>query len=219
MNFSTFSKRIVFAASLLLVCGALTPTPAISATPIDKSDARIADALQSLQRFSSLRSLNDLQEAIFALTSAIDIRAIRRSDLLAKRRQIVGAWGRIFKAIEASTDPAFDLSNRNNIPDDCVTPPMQADGRQLPSCAAPADVTDPVARAKYIAAINANDLKKQRAAYQARLRYLDGGAMSSLQMELSIFRRVAPGNAPELMTILRGEGLSSARLAKIQAMM
>ncbi len=159
MNLSIFSKRIIFAASLLLISGALTPTPTISATPIDESDARIADALQSLQRFSLQRSLTDLQEAIGILTSAIDIRAISRGDLVAKRRQVVGAWGRIFKAIEDSTDPTFDLSNRNNIPDQCVTPPREANGRQLPSCADPADVTDPVARAKYIAAINANDLK------------------------------------------------------------
>jgi DnaJ-domain-containing protein 1 len=97
-------------------------------------------------------------------------------------------------------------------------PPREASGRQLPSCADPQDLTDPAARAAYVAALQANELKTERASRYQELRNIDDDAMLSLRLNLADFHAVTRSDSANLDGILRDAGLSDARRAKIDAM-
>lgn len=204
---------------LFLAVAMVWGTAASAALTDDQTDARIASALQGLQRFHSSHSLDDLKASVGALTSAVDMPTIKPENYVARRRAVVRAWAQVLGAIERSYDPTFDPNNPNNTPEECLGPPREASGMQLPSCADPNDVQDPVARAAYIAALAANDLKIKRMTFYRNLHNIDDGAMLSLRMNLDSFRRVmTPSDSAALDRILRQAGLSDARRTEIDAM-
>jgi hypothetical protein len=184
----------------------------------DQTKARVASALQGLQRFYGSHSLEDLHATVDVLTSAVDMTTIKRKNLIARRRTVVQAWAQVLREVELSYDPSFDPSNPNDRPATCLVPPREASGRQLPSCADPQDLTDPAARAAYVAALQANELKTERASRYQELRNIDDDAMLSLRLNLADFHAVTRSDSANLDGILRDAGLSDARRAKIDAM-
>jgi hypothetical protein len=186
------------------------------------SASRTASALQDLQRFKSSHSLEDLKSAVYTMFGATSLDALTPENFVTQRRSLVQAYADILKTIEQSYDPTFDPANRNDLPQNCIAPPREAGGHQLPSCADPNDLKDPVARATYAAALQANDLKNKRAIRYQQLKNIDDVAMSNLSATLDLLRSVAPdGTGPDfaaLDAILRQVGLSDARRTKIDAM-
>jgi hypothetical protein len=184
----------------------------------DKTEARIATAMTGLQRFQSSHSLDDLRATSHALFSAVDRTAIKTGDFPARRRSVVTAFAQVLSQIEALSDPTFDPNDVKNFPQVCLTPDREPDGRQLPSCADPNDISDSATRARYVAAIKANELKIKRIGEQHTLRNLDHGTMQELQIVLRGFHSNAPSDGVALDNILRQAGISDARRAKINAM-
>ncbi len=205
---------------------AITSTVSVSAAIPSKVtstqlDMQTVSAMQSLQRYKSSHSFSDLRSAIYTMQTAADIGSLTTSNFITERRTLVRGWALILKAIEQSYDPNFNPDDPNDIPDSCVVPPREPNGRQAPACADPQEVQDPQARAQYIADIRANDLKRQRTSRYRQLFNIDEAAMGSLQMALDLFRKVAPeGAAPDFAAldgILRQAGLSEVRREKLDA--
>ena len=188
-----------------------------NATVPNATSTRIDLSSQALARFASSHSMSDLRSAVDALDGTIDIGNLTPENFISTRRAIVGAYARVLKAIEQSYDPTFNPSNPADLPEVCVKAP-----EGLPSCTDPMDVKNAQARAAYVAAIQANALKANRAARYQQLYNLDQGAMVGLSMSLDLLRKVAPTNiGPDFAAldgILRQAGLSDARRAKIDAM-
>ena len=207
-----------------LVCLALGLSVACSAAASgaapkkDQTKARVASALQGLQRFYGSHSLEDLHATVDVLTSAVDMTTIKRKNLIARRRTVVQAWAQVLREVELSYDPSFDPSNPNDRPSTCLVPPREASGRQLPSCADPAEIVDPAARAAYVAALQANERKIARANHYQELRNIDDDAMLSLRLNLGSFHTITRADTAKLDGILRAAGLSDARRATIDAM-
>lgn len=203
-------------ASTALVSAANPPN--VTSTQLD---TRTISAMQSLQRYGSSHSFEDLRSALYTMESAADIGSLTPSNFIVERRTLVRGWARILKAVEQSYDPTFDPSNANDLPNSCVVPPREPSGRQAPACADPSDVKDPQSRAQYIAAIRANDLRRQRTNRYRQLFNIDEAAMSSLEMALQLFNKVAPDNAsPDfaaLDDILKQAGLGDARRQTLDA--
>jgi hypothetical protein len=203
-------------ACLILCFSVACSAVASAAAPKkDQTKARIATALQGLQRYYSSHSLEDLHGAVDALTSAVDMNAIKHRNRLVRRRTVVQAWAQVLREVELSYDPTFDPNDR---PATCLVPPREASGRQLPSCADPSDIQDPAARAVYVAALQANDHKIQQANHYQELRNIDDDAMLSLRLNLAGFHTVTPADSAALDGILRRAGLSESRRTKIDAM-
>ncbi|HTX59168.1 MAG TPA: hypothetical protein VMH02_05770, partial [Verrucomicrobiae bacterium] len=160
-----------------------------------------------------------LDDTIRTLTSAPDTATIKPKNIVSGRRTIVRAWAQVLRAIERSYDPTFNPNDPRNMPEECLIPPREPDGTQEPSCADPNDVRDPKARAAYTEAIRANDLKIERWNNYWSLKDRDDAAMTSLQMQLKLFREEsAPPDFAALDRILRQAGLSDARRKEIDAM-
>ncbi len=205
---------VVLAIALMVTCTSIT-----SAQPTeDDTDARVAASMRDLQQFHATQSLDELHVAVSSLLSALPpISMIAPQNYIARRRTVVEAWARIFGTIEQFKDPTFDPNNPNNVPEVCVAPPREPNGVQLPSCVDPRGVQDPTARAEYIEAILANDLKAQRSNFQLRLRTIDDEAMLAIRQNLATFRGVSP-DFVALDAILREAGLTQERRSKIDAM-
>lgn len=208
-------RLVCLALGLSVAC---TAAASGAAPKKDQTKARVASALQGLQRFYGSHSLEDLHATVDVLTSAVDMTTIKRKNLIARRRTVVQAWAQVLREVELSYDPSFDPSNPNDRPATCLVPPREASGRQLPSCADPQDLTDPAARAAYVAALQANELKTERASRYQELRNIDDDAMLSLRLNLADFHAVTRSDSANLDGILRDAGLSDARRAKIDAM-
>ena len=210
--------RCGFAVASLVLYVLAFSMPAVAATKGDMR-TRIGYAMQGLQRFQTSHSLDDLHDTVSKLISFLDTPDFAPKNYVRRRRELVFAWAQVLHVIEQSYDPTIDLNNDADLPDICVIPPREPSGRQAPSCAGPSAVQDPASRAAYEAAIDANNKKIVRVNYQARLRNIDEEAMLSLKMDLELFRQAgAPPDNAELDAILRQEGISASRRAKIDAM-
>jgi hypothetical protein len=207
-------------AGLVLLVALAGNMSIAAAQTVDRTDARTAVAIQSLERYRSTRSLADLGDAIRILTSALDTTYMKSSEYVSERRAIVRAWSMVLVAIERAYDPTFNPEDPRNIPETCVSPPVEADGSVQRPCTDPSAITDPKARAAYIAAIKANDLKIQRMRTYRDVHNLDEAAMLSLRMNLASFKAVrAQSDDAALEQILRQSGISEARRRKIEAML
>jgi hypothetical protein len=209
-------------ASFLALITVASSISVFAATPTKfttQLDMRTVSAMQALQRYSSSHSFSDLRSAISTMQTAADIGSLTPTNFIAERRTLVHGWALILKAIEQSYDPTFHPNNPSDVPNSCVVPPREPSGRQAPACADPEEVQDPKARADYISAIKANDLKRQRTNRYRQLFNIDEEAMSSLEMTLTLLRKIAPEGAtpdfPALDGILRQAGLSQSRREQI----
>jgi len=207
----------VFALALSLIV--VYDAAAGAAQRRDRTMTQIGTSMQGLQRYSTSHSLDDLNATVQTLVSVVDIPLISPRHYLARRRAIVRAWAQVLRTIELSYDPTFDPNDPKNRPFICVSPPREASGRILMPCADPNDVEDPQARAAYIAAIERNQQKRERAYFQMRLRNIDDAAMLGLKFNLASFRRVAPPDSTALDAILRESGINDERRAKIDALL
>jgi len=205
----------LFTCSICSIC--LNP---VAATPhtTDNTDLRIAAAMQEVQRFNSSGSLDDLQTAVSKLLSAVDIGRIRPKNYVERRRTLLQAWAQILEVVERLDGRTFALNNPKDFPQDCVQPPLEANGQMEQPCADPSTIRDPKARAAYVAAIAANAAKAQRVNFQARLARIDEDAMVSLRGNMRTFHRVAAPDYYALDTILQQAHLSMARRRRIDAM-
>jgi hypothetical protein len=184
------------------------------AVTTDQTEARITTALTGLQRFRSSHSIDDLKATSYALFSAVDLREIQAKDLVTRRRSVVTAYAQVLRQIESLSDPAF---NPNELPTLCVSPPREPDGRQLPACADPKEISDPATRAAYVTALDANSANIRRRNAQARLYVLADETTSVLELVLRRFHSRAQPDATALDDILRRAGVSDIRRAKIDA--
>lgn len=203
---------------LVLACSLAASAVSKNTAVRDETKSRVASSLDDLQRFNVTNSLDDLQASIDSLSSAVQLRTIASRHIVGRRRLVVRAWAQILHTIEASSDPTFDPTNPRDLPLMCIVPPREANGEQLPGCADPRDLQDPVARAAYVAAIKANAAKAQRMDFQTLLRHLDDDAMLSLRLSLADFRKRARPDPAALDEIVRQAGISDARRQKVDAM-
>jgi hypothetical protein len=209
--------RALLAAMMVVLMLAASSGRAGATSKSDETERRLTAALEGLQTFNGSRSLEDLHRTINKLPSAVIISAIAPQDYAARRRETVQAWVSVFQALDKLIDPTFDPTNVHDLPQVCVVPPREPSGRRLPACANPADIPDEQTRNAYIAAIQANDAKIQRANLQGRLRVLEQQAAAGFQANLRTFQRVAPGDAPEVNSVIGSAGLSAAMQGKLRA--
>jgi len=185
-------------------------------TTSDQTEARVANAMQTLDRYNKTHSPVDLEAAIRGLLSSLNLTSIDPKNYIARRRTLVEGWARILHAIEQSYDPTFNPNNPDDLPERCVTPPREPDGRNAPSCSDPRDVHDPKARAEYIEALQKNDEKVRRVSYYHDLHNIDDEAMASLEMQLRAFSAVkAPPDSLVLDNILQEAGINNSRRTEI----
>jgi hypothetical protein len=200
---------VLLSASLMVAASAQTPNND------DQTESRIAAAMAGLHRFQSSHSNDDLRATAHALFSAIDQRALRLGDVPRHRRSVVAAYAQLLAQIDGLSDPTFD---RSELPMLCATPPREPNGRQLPACADPKDISDSATRAQYVAAIDANSVKIQRRNAQAALHLLGDETTSLLEIVLRRFHIRVPSDTAALDDILRRAGLSEARRSMIHSM-
>jgi hypothetical protein len=220
MRISLLGQKAAFrlVGSIVIGIGLSTSVP-VGATAqtanADQTEAKIQDAMAGYNRFQSSHAVQDLRQAAFALSYAIDQRATRTGDVIGHRRSVVAAFAKVLREFDALVDPTFDPSNPPSL---CVTPPREPDGRQAPACAAPGAVLDPAARAQYQAAIDANLVKIQHYNDQAKIANASNDTLSLLEIVLHRFHARAPSDSAALDQILMRSGLSEARRTKIHQM-
>jgi hypothetical protein len=216
---SILARRTMIATALLTLVTFAAPSFVGAAATAGQTDAQIAVALQALQRYDSSGSLSDLTSAVSTMDGTVNLDALTPQNFVARRRALVQAWAQILKSIEQSYDPTYNPNDPSNIPQPCVTPPPDANGARLPGCSNPNAIQDPSARAKYLAAIEANKQVTQRWNNYWGLVKLDLRAMRVLQMSLQLLQSVAPdgegADFTALDAIVQQAGISQARRAKI----
>lgn len=216
---SILARRTMIATALLTLVTFAAPSFVGAAATAGQTDAQIAVALQALQRYDSSGSLSDLTSAVSTMDGTVNLDALTPQNFVARRRALVQAWAQILKSIEQSYDPTYNPNDPSNIPQPCVTPPPDANGARLPGCSNPNVIQDPSARAKYLAAIEANKQVTQRWNNYWGLVKLDLRAMRVLQMSLQLLQSVAPdgegADFTALDAIVQQAGISQARRAKI----
>ncbi|MGB6986046.1 MAG: hypothetical protein WBD74_08770 [Candidatus Aquilonibacter sp.] len=216
---SILARRTVIATVVLALVTFAAPSFIGAAATAAQTDAQIAVALQALQRYDSSGSLSDLTSAVSTMDGTVNLDALTPQNFVTRRRALVQAWAQILKSIEQSYDPTYNPNDPSNIPQPCVTPPPDANGARLPGCSNPNAIQDPSARAKYLAAIEANKQVTQRWNHYWGLVKLDLRAMRVLQMSLQLLQSVAPDSEgadfSALDAIVQQAGISHARRAKI----
>jgi hypothetical protein len=212
--------RIAWVVTVVISCNVWLSLPSLAQTTdkADRSEPRIAAAMAHYRRFQSSNSLDELRATAQGLYLAADLSTIKPSDVVARRRSIVSGFAQVLHQIELQKDPSFDATDPNSQPAGCVIPPEEPSGRGLQPCADPNAITDPATRAKYVAAINANNLKLQRFSRNLSLYNLENEAMADIEMTLLVFHAKAPSDGPAIDNILRKAGLSDTRRLKINAM-
>jgi len=195
------------------------PTLAQSAANTDQTESRVTAAMGHLQHFQVSHSLDDLKAASNGLYSAANVRTIKSADIVARRRSVVAGFAQVLHQIDLQSDPSFDVTDLGARPSACVPPPAEPSGRQLPPCSDPNFISDPATRSKYIDSINANKLKVQQYNRNVSLHYFDDEVMQDIKSVLQSFRSRAPKDDAALDSILRQADISSARRAKIDAML
>jgi hypothetical protein len=216
---AVYLSRVVSALVAIMVCYVSVGDPGLAQTNRpDQSEARIAAAMAHFERFRSSNSLADLRSASEGLSSAADPRTIKPSEIVARRRSIVSGFAQVLRQIELQTDPSFDATKPDSRPPGCLIPPEEPSGRTLPACADPNAISDPATRAKYVAAIKANNVKVERFNKSISLYNLDNETMLNMETVLHVFHARTPSDGPAIDNILRQTGLSEARRLKIDAM-
>jgi hypothetical protein len=209
-------RAIVGAMTGLILGASLSvAVPAQTSSNVDQTEGRIATAMAGFHRFRSSHSIEDLRATSHALFSAIDQRAVRTGDVVGHRRSVVTAYAQVLQQIDTLFDPTIDW---NQIPTACVTPPREPDGRQLPACSDPKDISDSATRAQYIAAVAAKSAEIQHRNAQAIVYLLADETTSRLEIILGKFHTRTPSDTAALDDILRRAGLSEARRTKIHSM-
>jgi hypothetical protein len=196
-----------------LVCSC----PTLAAPVGDTTAVGVSHAMQQLRAFESAHSFTELNDAITSLYTSLNLAqgGIVPANYVARRRTYVQAWAQILKTIEQSYDPTFDPKNPVDLPSICLMSPQATS----PTCFDYKSIKDPVARTKMIAAIQANNVKREKAAYWTHLVLADQDAMASLDMQLKEFRTAgAPPDIRALDAIILQAGISDARRAKLDAM-
>ena len=222
-------RSVLYGLLICVVAFAATPSPVPSNA---KNDAKIAAALEQLQRYKISHSLSDLHAAITTLEGAdnLDAYGLQRSSgpwhvrstlppdvFNQRRRAIVAAWIEVIKAIDGAYDKTYNPYDMKSVPTDCVLP---EDG-SVTCNVDPLRVADPVKRAAYAAALAENERKLQRSYYYSSLQTIDGLAMTLLKATIDLLRKVAPEGVSDdfsaLDAMVREAGLSNVRRALIDA--
>lgn len=172
-------------------------------------EGRINAALGKLAEFRRSGALGDLETAIYAMQSSLDIDLFRFDTFVAQRRTFVNGWAQLLRALESSYDPTFDPKNRLPCP-----PPPPYNG-MLPWNCDPKLAAGPQSPSVRIKEIQ--DLQRFQARFQRydSIQRLDAMAMTSLRMSLDLIRKIAPNGTPSdfsaLDATLRSSGISDAR--------
>lgn len=166
--------------------------------------AEVEQANRDLEKFKVSKHPADLENAIRILEDADLFQGKAAADRLAARREVTLAWFRALNILDAAIDPAF---NPEDMPLLNVSPP----GPQYSSGVDPRDIKDPEQRARYEAAIAANNKKAEAHEFQSRLRFLDERATSGVKSFVSRFYTSAPADARELHHLMDEAKLSAAR--------
>ncbi|MBV9409764.1 MAG: hypothetical protein JO164_13130, partial [Candidatus Eremiobacteraeota bacterium] len=136
-------------------------------------EMRISAAMTGLERFRASGSVDEIARTSHDLRSSLnhsDLVSLSASDLMALRRRYVADYAELFSAIEGLEDPTFVESDDRYRPLMCITPPREPNGHQAPPCADPSVIVDPVARATYVAALQANADRTKQINMQRHLR-------------------------------------------------
>lgn len=223
MNTVVRLRLIVGLLSVSVLCTArcLADTRAVAAEAITSS--HVTSSAQALQRYKTSHSLVDLEAATVAMEGSVDVELLTPENFIATRRNFVEGYATLLAAIERAYEPNYNPYDPKNMPDVCVQPPREPDGRMQPPCSDPNEVRDIRTREQYIAAIKANEIRREQARRYISILHLDERAMGILRLELGVFRDIAPegvsADYAAIDSILQRAGLSSARRAKIDAML
>lgn len=213
---SHFTEIICLTFAVTMACGAVSKTATVNAT--NRTQSRVAVAVQGLQRYRSSHSLSDLKSTLYSLQAAIDVSSLTPDNFIESRRSLVNGWAQLLRAIETSYDSTFDPTQHFS----CPEPDRQPDGTQPMPCADPSVIQNPQERSAYAARLKEFHLKLNQAAHYQEVHNLDEGAMVTLSMGLDLLRKIAPSGAgadfAALDGILRQAGVSSERRSKIDAM-
>ena len=181
--------------------------------------ASVVSTVQTyLKAFYTSKRIEDVQAAADALETGGPARSSVTS-LSQARNTLLRGWLSLFEAIDWSEDPAYDLHDIKQLPAVCLTPPIEADGTGMPSCANPSDVKDPVARAVYQKELDENARKTLRVNLQSSLRTIDSAAMLEVHGMLSELR---PSNGEDISTLthlIDASAISPIRKAKLKTML
>jgi hypothetical protein len=130
--------------------------------------AHTASALASIELFQRTKAVPDLEAALKQLELA-SAGALRNGD----REKILAGYVKLFGTIDSST-PRL---NRGELPAVNVVPP-KVKGVAYPAGVDPAAIADPTARARYQAALRANDALTDRYIAAMSLHRLDERALN-----------------------------------------
>ena len=191
--------------------------PAFAQTSFTSS-VHVAHALLSLEKFKQTHDVSDLRESVDKMYVAVDpAPGTDPEPLYLRRRAVLKGYVSLFEEIDPQIDPSFSPEDPRWAPANCLVPPPEKNGTQLPSCADPNDIRDASVRQEYVAAIAANERKKQRYAYQVKIQQLAKAALVGLKLNLENYRvRDATFDAPALNAIVENGNLSETRKKQIE---
>jgi hypothetical protein len=178
-------------------------------------EGRVENALGKLEVYRRSRSLDDLQTAIYAMQSSLDIDLLTADTFTLQRRTFVSGWAQVLRAIESAYDPKFDPDKR--LP--CPLPRFY--NGFLPLGCDPKLIHEP--KNDSVRNKEMEDLDRYRVGYEyySKVKRLDDMAMSTLDSSLRLLRRIAPNGTSEdssaLDTTLRSAGLTDTRRQKIDS--
>lgn len=148
--------------------------------------------------FEQSRDPASLSEAFLELENAGAV-AIGNGVPVTFRREVLVQWLGLLRLLDESIDPDFDP---DDMPGLTVDPPRSADGVAHRPGVAPARIKDPDARARYEAAIEANQEKARYYAAQTDLRRLDERMTSRIEAFIKRAYTDSPEDQTELRTAL-----------------
>jgi hypothetical protein len=200
---------IALCASLVVVLG----SPAWANPPTTADDIRyISDGKSSATAFENSASLQDLRAAIASL-SRVGIDLSAPANNLTTRRELVSAWAAVFKEIDRSYERSSNTADFGSVPS------LHSDAQAGGPANRPNDTTGSGPGVQFQTALQTDNQESKRDSFQLGLRNLDAMAQQSMRSEIVNFRSATPADTATLSSIVKGAGLTAARMQQLTAML
>ncbi|MBV8371438.1 MAG: hypothetical protein JO036_21205 [Candidatus Eremiobacteraeota bacterium] len=183
--------------------------------------ARMSAAMTGLARYKMSGSLDDIARASHELRNSLgysEVITLSTPELVTLRRDFVADYTALLSVLDGLEDPAFVESDDRYQPRICFMPPREPNGHQAMPCADPSEISDPATRAAYVTALQANATRNRQIGIQRRLRLVDEGVTTELQLVLQKFHGRAPDDSRALDAIVQKAGIREIRRVAIRAM-
>lgn len=184
----------------------------MSAKSMTKNETYLDQAQVLSRQFKDQSEPERLREASMALSNIVLAQEHDPGTRIQLRAKTLLLWLHLLEVLDDSLDPNFDPSA---VPEKLVQPPESPDGEILRPGASPDRIADPIARAEYEKAIEANRAKQRKYRIQLQLHRLDGQLGSQAESFVLSAYSSTPSDQKELSAAINEVIKHPARKARL----